>query len=150
MSYLLPDWLRAFRTYLATTVLANLAWETLQLPLYTIWTTETVGERAFAVVHCTGGDMLIALSALVAALIVLGSRNWPRARFLEVSLLAIGFGIAYTGFSEWLNVFVRRSWAYSAWMPVVPTAGGIGLSPLLQWVFVPTLAFWAVARTSRP
>jgi hypothetical protein len=32
--------------------LANFAWEMLYLPLYTIWTTGTLGEQAFAVAHC--------------------------------------------------------------------------------------------------
>jgi hypothetical protein len=143
--------LRALRIYLVVIVLGNLAWETLQLPLYTIWTTGTLGERTFAVVHCTGGDVLIALSSLVASLVTIGSSDWPRERFWQVAVLAITFGLAYTAFSEWLNLSVRRSWAYSAWMPVIPIAGGIGLSPLLQWLVVPAGAFWAArlqARTS--
>ena len=120
-------------------------WETLQLPLYTIWTTGTVGEQAFAVVHCTGGDLLIALSSLVGALLLVGTREWPGRGFERVALLAIAIGIAYTGFSEWLNVSVRRSWAYSDWMPAVPLGQvRIGLSPLAQWIVIPTLGFWAV------
>jgi hypothetical protein len=150
MSHQYSDRLRAFRVYLAVTILANLAWETLQLPLYTIWTSGTVGERVFAIVHCTGGDMLIALSSLVASLIVVGSPGWPRERFGQVAVLAIAFGFAYTGFSEWLNVSVRKSWAYSDWMPVIPVAGGIGLSPLLQWLVIPAGAFWAVRLQVRP
>ncbi len=34
------------------------------------------------------------------------------------------FGLVYAGFSEWLNVSVRRSWSYSELMPVIPIAGG--------------------------
>ena len=45
-------------------------------------------------------------------------------------------------YSEWLNINVRGSWAYSDLMPVVPVIG-TGLAPLLQWVIVPTLALWA-------
>ena len=30
------------------------------MPLYTLWSTDTVGEIVFAAVHCTGGDILIA------------------------------------------------------------------------------------------
>ena len=143
------DWLRALRVYLAVIVPANLAWETLQLPLYTIWTTGTVAERTFAVVHCTGGDALIALSALVGSLAMVGSSTWPNERFRKVAVLALVMGVAYTGFSEWLNISVRRSWAYSDLMPVLPVAGGIGISPLLQWVVVPAGAFWAVRSQGR-
>jgi hypothetical protein len=61
-----------------------------------------------------------------------------------VGMLAIAFGLAYTGFSEWLNVYARRSWAYSDLMPVIPFAGyRIGLSPILQWILVPGFALWA-------
>ena len=139
-----PHWLRALRMYVAVIALGNLAWEILHLPLYTIWTTGTRGEQAFAVVHCTGGDVLIALAALTLALVIAGERGWP-----AVATLTIVFGVAYTAFSEWHNVYVRRSWAYSEWMPLVRIAGyQIGLSPILQWAVVPGVALWATARAS--
>ena len=54
--------------------------------------------------------------------------------------------IAYTVYSEWLNVNVRRSWAYSELMPTVPIIG-TGVGPLLQWIALPTLVQWfAIAR----
>lgn len=79
------------------------------------------------------------------ALVGTWATDWPRQGFPRVAVLAIVLGIAYTAFSEWLNVYVRQSWAYADWMPTV-TVGGIrtGLSPLLQWLVVPTLAFLAV------
>ena len=45
----------------------NGAWEFLQLPLYTIWWSEPWSRIAFALVHCTAGDLLIGASALVLA-----------------------------------------------------------------------------------
>jgi hypothetical protein len=135
-------WLHGLRVYLGLMAVGNLIWEVLQLPLYTIWQTGTLREQAFAVAHCTLGDLLIALSALALALILAGSERWPRERFRPVAILTILFGIAYTVFSEWLNVVVRASWAYSEWMPVLSAFGArIGLSPLLQWVVVPAAAF---------
>src|SRR5205807_9351338 len=54
-------------------------------------------------------------------------------------------GVAYTAFSEWLNIVVRQSWAYSERMPLIPLFGfRIGLSPLLQWIIVPATAFGLV------
>ena len=41
--------------------------------------------------------------------------------------------------SEWLNVEIRRRWAYTAAMLVVPWLR-TGLAPLLQWLVVPSLA----------
>ena len=61
---------------------------------------------------------------------------------------AILLGAAYTVFSEWLNVDIRRSWSYTAAMPVLPVLG-TGLTPLLQWVVVPGLAFAIVMEWER-
>lgn len=141
------NWLQGLRVYLGAIAAGNLAWETLQLPLYTIWRTGTLREQAFAVVHCTLGDLLIALSSLALALMIVGQSSWPSSRFWQVAGVTIIFGIGYTAFSEWLNVVVRVSWAYSEWMPVIPLFGfRLGLSPLLQWIVVPTAAFGLVRR----
>jgi hypothetical protein len=54
--------------------------------------------------------------------------------------------MAYTVFSEWLNVSVRGSWEYAAAMPEVL---GIGLSPLFQWLVVPGLALFLLRAARR-
>lgn len=142
-------WLTAFKAYFSVIAVGNLVWESLHLPLYTIWQEGSRGENLFAVVHCTGGDLLIAASSLIGSLLFFGTPEWPRQRFARVAGSTILVGVAYTGFSEWLNVSVRRSWAYSDWMPVLPIAGGIGASPLLQWLVVPAVAFWCVTLRVR-
>lgn len=137
------QWLTALRAYLVVTVVGNLAWEAAHLPLYTIWTSGSLSEQAFAVVHCTGGDLLIALSALTVALVFAGDRDWPLRGFWPIVVLTVLSGVGYTTFSEWLNVVVRRSWAYSDLMPVLPVFGfRVGLSPLLQWIVIPFAALW--------
>ena len=75
-----PDWPRALRVYLGTIVVGDLAWETAHLPLYTIWRTGAPGEKAFAVVHCAVGDLLIALTCLALALVLAGDSRGPSAR----------------------------------------------------------------------
>jgi hypothetical protein len=124
----------------------NLAWETAQLPLYTIWVTDPWPRVAFAVVHCTGGDLLIGAGSLLAALSIVG-RGWPNGRSTRVRaiLLTTVFGLGYTIFSEWLNVVVRETWAYTQRMPTLPPLG-TGLSPLLQWLLLPGVALELVAR----
>jgi hypothetical protein len=144
-------WLEALRAYLGATAIGSLIWETLHLPLYTIWTTGTVRAQAFAVVHCTLGDLLIALSALMLALVVAGDPDWPRRRFWPVASLAVIFGLAYRLSSEWLNVVVRASWAYSERMPLLSLFGlAIGLSPLLQWIVVPAAALTIARNVAAP
>ncbi len=70
---------------------------------------------------------------------------WPVRTHRRVAALTIGFDVAYTIFSEWLNIVVRETWAYSDLMPVAPVIG-TGLSPLLQWVAVP----WLALHLARP
>jgi hypothetical protein len=135
---------RPLAIYLGVIAVGNLAWESLHLPLYTLWRTGTPGEKVFAVIHCTAGDILIGLSTLVLALVLVGDRRWPVSRYWPVASAAIGIGLTYTMFSEWLNISVRATWAYSEYMPVLPMFEfSLGLSPILQWLIVPSLGFWA-------
>lgn len=138
-------WLVALRCYLLFVIPANLIWEIAQLPLYTVWR-EPLGPRAFAVFHCTLGDALIATATLVIAIIVFGSSAWPTdpRKFRRVAIAAIALAVGYTIYSEWLNVSVRRGWAYADLMPTLPWVG-TGLSPLLQWIAIPAIGF-AFAR----
>ncbi len=139
------DWIAALRAYLSATAFLNLLWEAAQLPLYTIWSDGTIREKAFAVVHCTMGDVLIALAALAAALVVAGDHAWPARRWTRVAALTLAIGVAYTAYSEHLNADVRRSWTYSDLMPRLPLLG-TGLSPIVQWVIVPAAALVWVRR----
>lgn len=136
---------RAFR-FFATLGLLNLIWEVAQIPFYTVWQDGTWGEIVFAVVHCTVGDVLIGVFSVSGAVLLIGMR-WPRDARTSLIFCGyfIGFGLSYTVFSEWLNVAVRKSWAYSSLMPVIPPLD-TGLLPVLQWIVVPTLAFWLNRR----
>ena len=136
------DWLSALKIYLGASVVLHLVWEVVQLPLYTIWRAGTANEIAFAVVHCTAGDLMIATLSLVTALLIFGTRAWPSERFLPVAACALVAGIGYTAYSEWLNTVVRKSWSYTEFMPTLPGTG-LGLSPLAQWLIVPGLAMLA-------
>ncbi len=133
-----PDGPSALRRYLLASLLLHFSWEVLQLPLYSIWS-EPLSKRAFAVLHCTVGDLMIAGLSILTALAFAGHRDWPRTSSRQVWLIVILIGVAYTVYSEWLNVSVRRSWAYSSLMPTLPLIG-TGLAPLLQWLVVPTSA----------
>jgi hypothetical protein len=43
-----------------------------------IWSTGSFGEMAFAVAHCTLGDVMIAGLALLSALALFGRPCWPK------------------------------------------------------------------------
>jgi hypothetical protein len=143
----MPSWLAVLRRYLGASAIGHLVWEVAQLPLYTIWSTGTLPQKVIAIAHCTAGDMMIATLSIVTALVLAANPHWPDDRFRPVAALTIIIGVAYTGFSEWLNTVVRASWSYSDWMPVFDMFGfRLGLSPMLQWVVVPTLAMWLAMR----
>lgn len=115
-------------------VALNFVWEVLQLPLYAIASSGTLPQLAFAVLHCTAGDLVIAMASYLAAAVALGSADWPLARPLAGALIALICGIGYTAYSEWHNVYQSAAWAYA---PAMPLLFGIGLAPLLQWLLVP-------------
>lgn len=127
----------------------NLVWEVAHVPLYTLWLTGTPAEIAYAVLHCTVGDILIAAVTLGLALALFGrgDRSGQRTRTIAGAMILMAVG--YTIFSEWLNIEVRGSWAYRDLMPRLPWLG-TGLTPILQWIIVPALAFRFAARGTAP
>ena len=117
----------------------NLVWEIAQLPLYTIYYERHLRVIAYAVAHCTLGDVLISLSSYLLAAASTRSWHWPVGHAAPGAAIAIIGGLAYTAFSEWLNVSVRGSWAYS---PAMPQLFGLGVSPLLQWLALPLIGLF--------
>lgn len=104
----------------------SLLWEIVQLPFYTLWQEGTPQSRAFAVVHCTGGDVLIGTAALLASIMLFARHGWPERGHGAVLGAATFFGVGYTLFSEWLNTQVTMSWQYSETMLRVPPLGTDG------------------------
>ncbi len=86
--------------------------------------------------HCTLGDVLILLGAFWATAALFRSWRWPVTRSRLARVFFTLFGLGYTIWSEWFNASVRDSWAYA---PEMPQVLGIGLSPILQWLVVPTV-----------
>jgi hypothetical protein len=132
--------------------IGHFLWEAVQLPLYTLWRTGTPREIAFALFHCSGGDVLVTTATFAVATALARHFRWPLFGWRMV-FTAVVLGAAYTILSEWLNVEIRRTWSYTAVMPVLPWLG-TGLTPLLQWLIVPSLALAIIGyrnrRTRRP
>ncbi len=126
----------------------NLVWEFAQLPLYDVWEREWQ-YRVFTVVHCTAGDVLIGLCALLLALIATRAGAPQVWRIRRIALVMAAISLPYTVFSEWMNTVWRESWAYSALMPVVPMLG-TGLSPLAQWIVIPATVLHLARAAARP
>ena len=124
----------------------NLVWEIIQLPLYTIYYETDLQTIAYAVAHCTLGDVLIALSSYLFAAATTRSWDWPVDRAVPGAAVAVVAGLTYTALSEWLNVSVRGSWAYA---PAMPQLFGLGLLPLLQWLVLPLLGLFIFRALER-
>lgn len=113
----------------------NGAWEALATPLYA---DAAGGWRylAWTRAHCTAGDVLILLAAHAVTALAFRDRQWMISRRHGASVLFITLGLAYTTWSEWLNVLRAGSWDYADGMP---TVFGIGVAPLAQWVVLPPI-----------
>ncbi len=124
----------------------SLVWELVQSPLYT---DHSNGWRyvAWTRVHCTVGDVLILLGAFWATAAVFRSWRWPVTRPPHAAGAFVGFGLAYTVWSEWFNTSVREAWTYA---PTMPLVFGVGLSPLLQWLVLPALLVFVMRRITTP
>lgn len=112
----------------------HLVWEVAHVRLYTIWAAADGMSIASALLHCTLGDVVIALAAFALAGVVLWRADWPTSRPCLGCLIVVIGAMAFTVWSEWTNVYRAGNWAYTASMP---TIFGIGLSPLLQWLIIP-------------
>jgi hypothetical protein len=112
----------------------NLTWEIAQVRLYTIWAAADRISVAWALLHCTLGDVVIALAMFALAGMVLWRADWPASRpWAGAAIVVIG-AMAFTAWSERYNVYRAGNWGYTASMP---TIFGIGLFPLLQWLILP-------------
>jgi len=112
----------------------NLAWEIAHVRLYTLWASADGLSVAWALFHCTLGDVVIALAMFALAVVMLGDKDWPISRPWAGCAIVVAGAMAYTAWSEWYNVYRAGTWGYTTNMPLV---FGIGLSPLLQWLVLP-------------
>jgi hypothetical protein len=95
--------------------------------------------------HCTFGDVMIALGSFWLVALIFKNRFW----FLKPSrvniFLFILFGVSYAIFGEIKNVSIKDLWGYSDLMPVIPYIG-VGIVPLVQWIVIPPLIIFFVKR----
>lgn len=112
----------------------NLAWEIAHVRLYTLWAEADGLTVAWSLLHCTVGDVLIALALFALTGMVLRQSDWPASRPWAGGAMVASGAMAYTAWSEWYNVYRAGSWGYTDGMPLI---FGIGVSPLLQWLVLP-------------
>jgi hypothetical protein len=139
--------LRLAGIYAAIAIPLFAAWEVAHLPLYTTWGEQSLAKNIAAAMHCTFGDAVISFLTFLAAHWAVECVSFPSRRWAKVILLAAG--LLTTVILELLSTQVWNRWAYTPSMPIVPGLG-VGLSPLLQWLAVPSLALILLERVLKP
>ena len=107
------SYIKFARHYLLAIAILNLIWEALHMPLYEVWYQGTWPIIIYSGVHCTIGDIFIALTSFILATIIIGFNTFSSKSYLGLVILTTIFALAYTVYSEWLNIYLRGSWAYS-------------------------------------
>ena len=130
----MPDVLAGAGLWSALAFILNLTWEIAQVRLYTIWAAADGMSIAWALLHCSLGDVVIALAMFALAGIVLRRADWPASRPWTGGAIVVIGAVAFTAWSEWYNVYRAANWGYTASMPMI---FGIGVAPLSQWIVLP-------------
>lgn len=125
--------------------LLNFVWEFLQAPTYAGMVELGHWDGFKLCTSATVGDVGFALTAFWVASLVARSRRWILQPTSFQMLVFIGVGVALTVGFEYYYTNVSLRWTYSELMPLVPPLG-TGLSPLLQWLFIPLLVVWFTRR----
>mgnify|MGYP001562213277 FL=1 len=134
-------WLIPFIVYIGGSTALHLLWENLQAPLYEGFV--SFQQHFWICFKATSGDLLFML--IIYAALAIAHRNpfWVAERsayahpatwiitLLLGALLAVSF--------ELWAVYVDHRWQYADAMPLLPILR-IGLTPVLQMVFVPLIA----------
>lgn len=111
------------------------------MPLFEFDESTDLNSMNWMCTQASIGDGLIAVIAyFIVTLVKKGS--WISSATLLDLLLFLIPGLLLTIILEYINTLVLFRWSYSALMPIVPVLN-VGLSPLLQWVFVPIIVWKA-------
>lgn len=122
-------------TISVVTVVLHYAWEMLQAPLFADFTSGPFLTRAMVCLAASFADLAIAATAYAATTALFRNPNWPLAPdWIRPTIFWISVGLAITLVGE---IWATSSgwWRYG---PAMPTFLGVGISPLAQWVLVPT------------
>lgn len=117
-------------------------WEWIQTPFY-FEPHKTLNQVVWDRLHCTGGDILILTTAILCCSLFVRKNLFTFNLVKKDYFLISCVGVAYTILSEYLNVYIHHSWAYSPLMPLLPIIK-IGVIPLFQWITLPSTILFFV------
>ncbi len=126
----------------------NATWEWTQSPFF-IDATADLNTIIWYRIHCTLGDTLILMIGFAFISAYRRGLRWAYLPKAKDYLVLVLFGVLYTFLSEYLNVYMRHTWAYSRYMPLLPLIP-VGIIPLLQWIILPPVIVFITMRQIRP
>jgi hypothetical protein len=142
--------LGALGIFLASSFFLNLLWENLQAPLYAGFVSFL--QHFWICFRATWGDLLFMSVIYAAIALIHRDFYWlvDRAAYAQAAtwIIAILMGILLAANFELWAVYVDNRWQYSASMPLIPVLQ-IGLTPVLQMIFIPLLVLSIASRFSR-
>ena len=125
--------------------LLHFVWEFWQAPTYSGMAEMNHWDGIKLCTSATFGDVGFALTAFWITSAAARTRQWFRRPAAWQTVLFLGMGIALTVGFEYYYTGVSLRWTYSELMPLVPPFQ-TGLSPLLQWIFIPLAVLWFMRR----
>lgn len=125
--------------------LLHFIWEFLQAPAYAGMAELNHWEGIKTCTSATIGDVGIALACFWATSLMSRSRGWLASPASWQWLVFIAIGLVITIGLEYYYTEISGRWAYSDSMPLAPPFG-TGLTPFLQWLFIPPLVIWFAQR----
>ncbi len=130
---------------LVLSFLGHFTWEILQAPLFASLSNTDHFVGIGVCLKATFGDLAIALAAFWCAALARKDRNWVTKSGSLAPAIFFAFGLLATIGLEYLHTELTGRWTYDGVMPLLPVIG-TGLSPILQWIFVPVLVLWYMQR----
>ncbi len=132
----------AFKRYLLITLvlslLLNLAWEVIQMPLYKDASFD-IQNIAFCGLASVADAIMVLLIYFVLALIY-KEPLWIKHLNLKRTLIIVLIGGTGAVLAE-MRHLSQDNWAYASLMPIVPFIN-VGLSPVLQFMFLPVVSYY--------
>ena len=130
---------------LVLSFLGHFAWEILQAPLFSSLSQVNHFAGIYICLKATLGDLAIALAAFWTAAVLARNRRWFTLPGMRAPAVFFTVGLLLTIGLEYVHTQITGRWAYDGSMPLVPIIG-TGMTPILQWIFVPLFVVWYLRR----
>jgi hypothetical protein len=119
-------------------VVVNFAWEMAQMVLYASSASRV--QDSVGCLRASVGDAGMILAIDLAGALVFRRLDWFRRPRISGYALMLTMGVILAAAFEMAALRSGR-WAYTASMPRLPMAGGLGVLPMLQMVILPPIIF---------